>query len=258
MAEKVITHTGQWKMFDLDGNDELILDGYITLDGQSADNGPNPLVNIAGSAAMVMKDHATITAGYNNNNGNGGGVSMDGGSLTMNDSAQISDNRAVQNAPGGGVYMSSGTFIMYNGQISNNSAPPDLASGGGVCIYGGSFTMQNGQISNNWVSLVSGISGGLGGGVSVNFGGTFTMYGGTISGNEARSASGRYGYGVCIGNSGIFILSGVGLSSIHDDNAAINGKGNKVYQHEYQTTFTIDGGSPPPATGSDSSGSWWN
>jgi hypothetical protein len=58
---KKITHNAQGKMFALDNNDKLILAGRISLDGANVNPNNDPLVNIAGSATLEMKDHATIT-----------------------------------------------------------------------------------------------------------------------------------------------------------------------------------------------------
>jgi hypothetical protein len=58
---KEITHSAPGALFGLSGSDSLILDGYITLNGQDNDNSPYSLVEVSGGTPLEMKGHAKIT-----------------------------------------------------------------------------------------------------------------------------------------------------------------------------------------------------
>lgn len=90
---------------------------------------------------------------------NGGGVYIDGGTLTVT-SGNISSN--ASNVNGGGVYIMNGTVMMGAGKILANSCGQ---YGGGVYVYNSSTTDKK----------------------------TVTFNGGTLSGNSAK-----YGGGVCV------------------------------------------------------------
>lgn len=182
--------------------------------------------------------------------GNGGGISVEGGSctVTLKDGAKITGNTAIN---GGGVYMKDDgcSFTMESGTISNNTATD---KGGGVTVYGGTFTMTDGIISGN--TAVSG------GGV---YGVNFSSYHGTIivkgpseiSGNTATAAgtlagggiysgykltvgdsaqiktnhasgAGGYGGGIATGEDSSFDFTGGTVSS---NTANGNGKGKGIY-----------------------------
>ena len=148
----------------------LILDGPITIDGGNQDN-PSidspiaPLITINGGAFIMNKD---VTLQNNtNNNGKGGGVSVDG----------------------------NGTFTMNNGTISGNKAitttATDDSKGGGVYVLNGTFTMKGGTIKGN-IAAASGTplpAEGYGGGVYVDDNGKFIKTGGTINGVDDPSLS---------------------------------------------------------------------
>ena len=108
--------------------------------------------------------------------GNGGGISVEGGSctVTLKDGAKITGNTANN---GGGVYMKDdgSIFTMESGTISNNTATD---KGGGVTVYGGTFTMTDGIISGN--TAVSG------GGIATGEDSSFDFTGGTVSSNTAN------------------------------------------------------------------------
>ena len=91
-------------------------------------------------------------SGRGDEDGNGGGVAVSGGSyddsdynykrttFTMNGNSSISGNTASR---GGGVYVSGGTFTMKdNSSISSNTA----SSGGGVYVDGGTFNILGGTV----------------------------------------------------------------------------------------------------------------
>jgi len=174
------------------------------------------------NGTLIMNSGATIT-GNKNASAYGGGVKIDGGTLTMKSGSVISNNSAES---GGGVYISYGIFNMDGGLITGNNVND---RGGGVYKAGtGTFTMKTGAtISANTAEsggavyndasskftmeggTISGNTAFMGGGV--NNGGEFTMAGGTISGNTAKSDDeyGGEGGGVwCLAQSSKFIKTG--------------------------------------------------
>jgi hypothetical protein len=189
----------------------------------------------------------------NTTTGNGGGVHVDGSSLsnfTMSGTAKISGNTATGN--GGGVYFNGQTFTMSNGEIINNNS---TNFGGGV-YAGKSFTMTNGKISGNTVTITSSFQDeGGGGGVYVN-GETFTMNGGEISNNNVSSS--YYDKGACGG--GVYVrttfvmnngtISGNTVSNSYSGNYG-NAYGGGVYV--YGGTFRIVNGTVYGSTDTNTS-----
>ena len=117
--------------------------------------------------------------------GNGGGISVEGGSctVTLKDGAKITGNTANN---GGGVYAENiKTFTLKIAEISSNTA----MIGGGIYASGNSsvFAMENGTISGNTAEY-TGTTTGIavhGGGVYLRGGVRFTMKGGAIKNNTA-------------------------------------------------------------------------
>lgn len=133
----------------------------------------------------------TIIGNKANNNGNGGGVMVNGGEFTMSN-GEIKNNAA--DSFGGGVIVGGdGKFELTNGEISGNTA----TNGGGVYATGATFEMKGGTICNNSATE-------RGGGVYVLLSATFKMSGGTISGNTATV----FGGGVYVAGNGAFTVSG--------------------------------------------------
>ncbi len=228
----------------LQGN--LIVSGDATLDLNGyvlAGNGESNVITVQSGKTLTLKDSNTgsqthkftvdddglwtldedatenyeiVTGGVITGGSHtwGGGVYVDGGTLTMN-GGNIVGNKAPSGY-GGGVYINNGTLTMDGGSIVGNTA---TSSGGGVNVFSGTFTMNGGTISGNTATS-------SGGGVYVN-GGTFTMSEGTISGNEATLGGGVY-------NSNTFTMSGGEITG----NTATN-KGGGVYN---SGTFTMSGG----------------
>jgi hypothetical protein len=230
----------------------FVMSGNSRITNSRANAGKGGGVQINGGS-LTMKDDAVIGgtdgAAAENVATCGGGVYVGtGGSLTMNDRATITGNRATG---GGGVYIEGGVITMNDdAKIINNSI---TGRGGGVYIKSGTFTM-NGRagISGNWANsdLYSGGHGpGDGGGVYIE-GGTFTMAGGTITGNSAQythNSNGPIGKG-----GGVYITGGtfaipVGdLSTYVSGNSADNSAGDQIYKNS--GTFKIgeasQGGGP--------------
>ncbi|GHU58114.1 hypothetical protein FACS189444_1300 [Spirochaetia bacterium] len=269
-AEMIIALKSNGRLFTVgDGgagdNITLTLGGSITLQGRS--NNITQLVHVNRDDTLKLTENAKITG-----NNSGGGVEVDGGTITMS-GGTISGNN------GGGVRLRGlgATFTMFDGEISGNTAGEgsgvkveDSAEftmtggtisgntstwgGGGVRVQSnGKFTMSGGEISDNTASKDSG------GGVNVVDNATFTMSGGTISGNTAREGGGvrvehtgtifemsggkisgntaESGGGVRVQNNATFNMSGTAVIS---GNTARDGGGVKV--QNTGTTFTMSGG----------------
>ena len=78
-------------------------------------------------SARIINNKAHVTGTPNSFIGTGGGIQLDGGTLTLEDGTVISGNSAQD---GGGVYVQDGEFAMKGGKIENNTAQ----NGGGVYI----------------------------------------------------------------------------------------------------------------------------
>jgi hypothetical protein len=115
---------------------DLYLDGGII---NSLTNS-SPLVKVENGGTFTMRINATLR--NNINSGNGGAVSVDGGTFSMS-GGMIGGNTANQ---GGGVYVGGGTFTMSGGTITGNTASNQ---GLGVYLGGGTFTMSGGGIVGN-------------------------------------------------------------------------------------------------------------
>ena len=168
-----------------------------------------------GNSAVTTISNSTISENIiekaaSTNKNAGGGICIDGGTLTINGATKISGNLSGY---GGGVCIFGGNFTMNNGaEISNCTG--DYA--GGIIIYtGGSFEMNDGATISRCTSLQ------YGGGVVVydsadgtsGAGGTFTMSGGTISGCSAKNG---YGDGVYV-EKGTFTMNGGAVITSNND-----------------------------------------
>lgn len=148
--------------------------------------------------------------------GLGGGICINGGSITMNYGV-ISDNIADSGwgsdigGLGGGIYISNqGSFILNGGTISNNEAGNkqeanylSYGAGGGIYVNANClFTMNGGLICDNTAYALRG-SKLNGGGIHINAGGIQNVHlnAGTITGNTAYGAGG-----------GIYVERGSSLS----------------------------------------------
>ncbi len=228
------------------GNVTLDLNGH-TIDGNSAEGKTGEVFNMDGGNLIIQDNSAEQTGaitGGNNKDGNGGGIVVNGGSLTIEGGAIKGNTAGVS---GGGVYVSgNGSFEMTGGEISGNTA--NATGGGGVYVTGGgSFTMTDGTIKDNTSAM-------SGGGVGLNGEGvTFTMNGGEISGNTAKNTNGTAGGG----GGGVWVREGAsfemtdGLITGNTVNGA-NGNSGGVAVH--RGSFTMEGGTISGNTASNGSG----
>ena len=127
----------------------------------------------------------------NSSSTDGGGVCIaNNGNFTMNN-GDITGNGKISGKltrNGGGVYLDGGTLTVNAGNISENAA---TASGGGVYISNGNVGMTTGKILSNEC-------GEFGGGVyvynpSTSVGKTVSVTGGSLLNNTAK-----YGGGICV------------------------------------------------------------
>jgi parallel beta-helix repeat protein len=196
-------------------------------------NNTHALIRVDTGGELVLEAGAVIS--HNNNatadndiNKWGGGVRVEGGTLTMK-GGTISNNTVVRD--GAGVYVFCGTLTMDGGTISGNITEATNSEGGGVYIRGTDtkeavFTMSNGTIANN--KAVDG-----GGGVNVNSYTVFTMSGGTIKNNTSTKAGG----GVYLNSNSTFTMNNGTISG----NTANEDTGGGVHSKN-SSAFTMKGG----------------
>lgn len=132
--------------------------------------------------------------------GVGGGIDIDGGSLTLNSGTIIT--KCYNNGSGGAIYaVNNSKIVMNEGKITNNKTSTSAAIGGGVSLTNSDFIMKNGEISYNLSTW--------GGGVDVGLESTFTMYDGSINDNETiLTPSYGGGGGVHVYVHSIFTMNG--------------------------------------------------
>ena len=170
----------------LNGGSFLMNNGEISNNSSSTDGG---------GVCIANNGNFTMNNGYITGNGkisgklttNGGGVYLDGGTLTVN-AGNISENAAT--ASGGGVYISNGNVGMTTGKILSNECGE---FGGGVYVYNppGSksktVSVTGGSLLNNTANY--------GGGICVN--GLIEL---TIGNVEIAENTATNGGGVCLMN----------------------------------------------------------
>ena len=154
------------------------------------------------------------------NEGDGGGISIDGSGIFTMSGGNINNNKSVSGS-GGGIYLAGGDVSITDGFIENNESSLD---GGGIYVDDGSIEMYSGYISNNKATL-------NGGGISIGGSGSFTMFGGNINNNNSLNGSGG----------GIYIANG--NITMHDGNIEANEAKNGGGFYLTTGTFEIKNGS---------------
>jgi hypothetical protein len=173
----------------------------LTLDGNGFDNAG---IAVGGNASLVLQD-ATIQNAFSS--GNGGGLSMTGGSVTVTRVRFLGDGTEMSGAgianvggtltvrqstfdsgfadlAGGGIYDSAGSgggggLTVVGSTFSNNTAG---SGGGGLCCSGASATVADCTFFDN--------VGAKGGGVAVtatSVPGALSLLGSTVAGNSVGS-----------------------------------------------------------------------
>lgn len=162
----------------------IMYGGTITGNSTTDDGG-----GIYLNGGTFLMDNGNIS--NNSSSTDGGGVCIaNNGNFTMN-SGDITGNGKISGKltiNGGGVYLDGGTLTVNAGNISENAA---TASGGGVYISNGNVGMTTGKILSN-------VCGEFGGGVYVynppgSTSKTVSVTGGSLLNNTAR-----YGGGICV------------------------------------------------------------
>lgn len=188
----------------------------ITLDGGAIGGG----IHINGGSLTM---HAGAAIQNCTTDMHGGGIHMDGGSLTMHAGAAIQNCTANMNDSysgyGGGLFGDNNANItMTGGKISGNNGD----SGGGLYLTNAHFLMKDGEISNNTANS--------GGAMFLDIDSTFTMNDGKISNNTA-SAQGGAAY---VYDSSVFTMTGGWISG----NIAEEGNGGGLFVYRGAATIT--------------------
>jgi hypothetical protein len=246
-GERKITLNANGSMLTINTGVTLTIEKNISLVGRS--NNTASLISL-NTGELIINDGAKINGNTSISNGSsgtgglGGGIYVDGGTVTMNGGVINGNTASGKNGyggVGGGIYndyANGGTVTINGGEISGNTATSSgNASGGayGGGVYG-SVIMNGGVISKNTVSG-GGTYGNRGGGIY----GTVTMIGGTISGNIAREGGGIFGTVTMNGG----IISG---------NSATNGGGIYVTNQSFKKPPSNDGQNSGIIYGSDETG----
>jgi len=144
----------------------------LDLNGHTIDGDQKGTVLTIKTGTFILDDTSegktgVITGGYTA--GNGGGVSVNGGTFTLKNGT-IEGNKAGN---GGGVSYSDGTFNMLGGTIQYNEGSGNT---GGILVMKDAFTMSGGTIQYN----VGANFGGIGATTNLNFSGTAVVKGNVI------------------------------------------------------------------------------
>ena len=178
--------------------------------------------------------------------GNGGGISVEGGSctVTLKDGAKITGNTAKY---GGGVYASGGSLVMTSSTIEKCQATQE---GGGIFAKGGSVELNSCTIKGNKGTLAGGgICARLNGSTPANV----TINGGVIGGtsvSEANTTTGSSGKGGGIFVSGMnSAVTLLGTANVIGNTATLYGGGVFV---DTDSVLNMQGSAiVTPSTGSD-------
>ena len=127
--------------------------------------------------AIVTLNHLTITNGYDNSGGAGGGI-LNHGKLIMTN-CTVAGNYATNTLVGGGGIHNSGSLYLYSSRLLGNYA----VAGGGLGSSGSTWVNQS-AITRNCAQT-------FGGGI-VNRGGTVWINGSTLTNNMAETGGGIY------------------------------------------------------------------
>ena len=231
------TATLSGQTITLGGTELPAISDDLTITGLGADQ-----LAVSGdsrSGVFVVASGVVVVSGLNITGGtghfssffgiNGGGIFIDGGTLTINQCAIIGNNAHF----GGGIFNGGGTLTITNSAISGN----DASTGGGINNTSGTVTITNTTISGNSsrrdgggivnaLGIVNGVTtmtitnstisanssdDGSGGGI-VNARGTMTITNSTISGNSSRivafaGVGARGGGGIANGSGGTLTIT---------------------------------------------------
>lgn len=201
-------------------------------------NGEAGGLDVSGNVAVYMDNVAAIQ----NNNVNGGGVSVEGSqnaTVYIEGSSSISFNTA--SGSGGGIYCSgfpSGgnafQVIMFDGQIYQNHA----VGGGGVYLDGGCRMRDQSPSSSGGVNVNTAT--GDGGGVAVLGGAHFELTGNDTAAAAIESNHAAQGAGAYVDGSGSVFAAGDGKI----DNNIASGNGGGLFVSDQATAVITRSSSP--------------
>lgn len=231
----------------LQGGAVYMTGGTFTMSGGSITGceatGPNG--NDGNGGAVYIANTTGASVNFNlsgdgsisyNTAANGGGVCVNGGTITMSGGSMENNIASL----GGAVNLSNGTFVMDNGSINASSA----LQGGAIYMTGGTYTMNNGSITN--CTAGNSETPGNGGAVHITSDAgshvEFTINNGVISGSSATNDGG----GIYLENATVNILGG----NIANNTATNNGGGISVNEG----AITMYGGAVAGNTASNGSG----
>jgi hypothetical protein len=165
--------------------------GSLTLDGNKDEvTASGSLVRVESTGSLTMNTGVTLQK--NKTSGDGGGVYMDGGTLTMT-GGSITLNEAGGN--GGGIYndgiTSSSTManVTISGNTANGNGSGTFRGGGGMYNYNSSPVLVNVTISGNLADVPHGEGYFGGGGMSNSSSSSPVLINVRISGNTAIVAN---------------------------------------------------------------------
>lgn len=190
-----------------------------------------------GCGGGICSDGGTVTINngaeitYNGCAGRGGGIRAFGGGVTMN--GGTIGNNSTTHWGGGVILQNSATFTMTGGSIKSNSSTNSGLNygGGGIWIDGGTFTMSGDSV------VQGNSSGGKGGGIHVEYAESVVeIKGGSVSGNTASKRGGG------ISSRGILNISGGKISSNKTTSAASSGADGGIGLYTDGGTVTMTGG----------------
>ena len=193
-ANKVGLSSGKTsRIFNLSGSGvELTIDGVDLKNGKAAGEGGGILVD---GGTLTLQNGATITACEAGTNG--GAIAVKNSGIVTANGAEVKLNKA--DGKGGGVYVegSASRFKASGGKLQSNEAKQ---GGGAIFIEHGSVTLENNvELSaNNAV-------GSNGGAVYVDKQGMLTINGADLKSNNATKPSSTIGHG-----GGIFVTGDAG------------------------------------------------
>ena len=155
--------------------------GPATLDGGGAQRVLFVDYFEAGRAGHSLTlDRLTIKHGLANDGNGGGGILMQGGTVTVQDSVVGANSSELG---GGGIEVGGGALTLVRTMVRDNVAGD---RGGGISAAG-SVTLMDSVVRGNTASFV-------GGGLAMN-GGTITIEGSSVTGNRGAAGGGIYNAG---------------------------------------------------------------
>ncbi|MBN1317568.1 MAG: hypothetical protein JXA42_18945 [Anaerolineales bacterium] len=155
------------------GPAEVFLEGLRLINGLSTDIGGYYSGN--------------YTCGTTIGRGAGGGLCIQGATVTLNSMRIMTNTATTKGGYGGGIFSSGAILTVTNSMIQNNKAGTgsgNLAYGGGIALYGGQARIEDNDILNNDANPTYE---GHGGGVYAN-NSTALILDNTIQGNKVRGS----------------------------------------------------------------------